>query len=443
MNPKQTLTPAGYAALMLTLALLTVASPRGRAADDCVGKPYGTAGCPTFQSSSASSASSSVPPHCGDDTVQADEGEQCDEGRLNGTGACTSDCRLLTCGDGIVSRQNGEECEPQVEVVYATDPQTGQLTTERRYVSNACGITCTPPTFDAQGTLIGGCRIKFQPACLASSAQSAVPASSEQSVGGIPSSRVSSSDDSSPSSGASSVPLPSSESSAGASSEERANPPLASTVTQSSAPAAACGNGVVEGGEQCDEGAANGKGTCSALCTVQAPTPVCGNGVREPGEECDLGSLNGKGACTAACKVPACGNGIREGDETCDDGTANSNVIPNSCRTNCRLPRCGDGVVDANEQCDGGAQCTQQCRFIAAAASAASVAATPTKPALPDNTAIILKAIGVTLLLITAILTYLLWNNILRLLGLRKSKNIERNIDDVPLDQIEQPWQKW
>lgn len=235
----------------------------------------------------------------------------------------------------------------------------------------------------------------------------------------------------------------SSEASDETSSVGQATPPLASTVTQSSAPVAVCGNSMIESGEQCDEGAANGNGTCSVACAVVAQPPLCGNGVRESGEECDLGTLNGKGACTATCKVPLCGNGIREGDETCDDGTANSNTIPHSCRTNCRLPRCGDGVVDANEQCDGGVQCTQQCRFIAVASSAASVPSGTVKPALPDNTGTIIKAIGVTMLLITVILTYLLWNNILRFLGLRKSKNIERNIDDVPLDQIEQPWQKW
>jgi len=63
-----------------------------------------------------------------------------------------------------------------------------------------------------------------------------------------------------------------------------------------------CGDGILEIGEECDEGDQNGKGgygTCGADCTLQAG--FCGDGVVQADEECDDGGLNG----TAADKCPS------------------------------------------------------------------------------------------------------------------------------------------
>jgi len=71
-----------------------------------------------------------------------------------------------------------------------------------------------------------------------------------------------------------------------------------------------CGNGVVEPGEQCDDGnRLNGDG-CSLQCEWEGS---CGNGVQEPPEECDgtdglptcvqLGYLDGATTCSASCLV--------------------------------------------------------------------------------------------------------------------------------------------
>src|SRR5690606_41869653 len=59
---------------------------------------------------------------------------------------------------------------------------------------------------------------------------------------------------------------------------------------------------------------------CSASCTLK-----CGNGVVDAGEECDEGDDNGDGygKCSTQCRLgPRCGDGIRQRDagEECDDG---------------------------------------------------------------------------------------------------------------------------
>ena len=57
------------------------------------------------------------------------------------------------------------------------------------------------------------------------------------------------------------------------------------------------------------------------------PRPVCGNGIVETGEDCDDGNTASGDGCSASCESesgPVCGNGAVEGTEECDDGnTAN------------------------------------------------------------------------------------------------------------------------
>lgn len=86
---------------------------------------------------------------------------------------------------------------------------------------------------------------------------------------------------------------------------------------------------------------------------------LCGNGILDEGEECDNGPLNSDttpNACRTDCRAPWCGDAViddRFGDE-CDDGTLNNDERPNACRTSCLLCFCGDGVVDRGEECDDG-----------------------------------------------------------------------------------------
>jgi hypothetical protein len=76
-----------------------------------------------------------------------------------------------------------------------------------------------------------------------------------------------------------------------------------------------CGDGVINGTEQCDNGDRNvdpadaaavgalpqGTGYCTTLCQSKV-TPRCGDGVVNPGEQCDRGSANGTGGCSNACQ---------------------------------------------------------------------------------------------------------------------------------------------
>ncbi|MBI2373043.1 MAG: VWD domain-containing protein, partial [Deltaproteobacteria bacterium] len=109
----------------------------------------------------------------------------------------------------------------------------------------------------------------------------------------------------------------------------------------------ACGNGVVELGEACDDGnPATGDG-CRPDCTAE----VCGDGVTDPGEQCDDGNTVDTDACRNSCVLASCGDGVTDPGEQCDDGNA---VDTDACRNSCTLPSCGDGITDPGEQCDDG-----------------------------------------------------------------------------------------
>ena len=151
-----------------------------------------------------------------------------------------------------------------------------------------------------------------------------------------------------------------------------------------------CGNGILEDGEQCDNGNKPGCDRClvaagydcqgnfggTSICGKQR---VCGDAVFDQGEECDNGNKLG---CTANCKIDSgfnctskvgfpsacgfCGNGIVEPGEECD----NKNSL--GCSQNCRVdvgyscrglttsfcfrtnPVCGNGVSEVGEACDDG-----------------------------------------------------------------------------------------
>ncbi len=67
---------------------------------------------------------------------------------------------------------------------------------------------------------------------------------------------------------------------------------------------------------------------------VESP-PMCGNGIVEAGEECDDGNAVDTDDCLTTCIAPKCNDGfVQAGVEECDDGNA---VETDGCTSDCRL----------------------------------------------------------------------------------------------------------
>lgn len=114
-----------------------------------------------------------------------------------------------------------------------------------------------------------------------------------------------------------------------------------------------CGDGVTDThrGERCDDGANNGATatSCSLYCVLPA---VCGNGVLEGNEQCDDGNSINTDGCTSDCRFAGCGNGQLDPGESCDPTAPVTTSL--ACRNDCTVPACGDRLIDAGEQCDDG-----------------------------------------------------------------------------------------
>ncbi|HLC78332.1 MAG TPA: DUF4215 domain-containing protein, partial [Candidatus Nanoarchaeia archaeon] len=171
-----------------------------------------------------------------------------------------------------------------------------------------------------------------------------------------------------------------------------------------------CGNGIVEGDEECDDGNTNNTDLCSNACKIIAchnnlecganfnSSNFCiGNNVTQnqttiichyPGQAnsyCSNSTINvinetcsnecNNGICTKS----VCGNGITQSGEECDYGLDNGEMCVPSyegfcfwCTSQCDYeeengPECGDGQVNVPyEQCDDGNnvnddQCSNEC----------------------------------------------------------------------------------
>ena len=129
-----------------------------------------------------------------------------------------------------------------------------------------------------------------------------------------------------------------------------------------------CGNKVVEGTEQCDDGNMDNGDNCTNQCLNN----ICGDGFVHFGvEECDDSNTNEFDACTNYCLLTMCGDGIIQSpngngvNEVCD-GSDSSCVTLNgyaglaSCGLDCLSigecvtnEYCGDWIINGLEVCDG------------------------------------------------------------------------------------------
>ncbi|MBU1495039.1 MAG: DUF4215 domain-containing protein, partial [Actinobacteria bacterium] len=123
-----------------------------------------------------------------------------------------------------------------------------------------------------------------------------------------------------------------------------------------------CGDGVVQQGEDCDDGNLSNADECLVSCLWAS----CGDGFTfdtdtdldhpsnpEAIEQCDDANGQNNDSCTTDCEEATCGDGIIWlGVEECDD---NNEIDTDGCRANCEVARCGDSVVQTGvEQCDDG-----------------------------------------------------------------------------------------
>jgi fibro-slime domain-containing protein len=168
-----------------------------------------------------------------------------------------------------------------------------------------------------------------------------------------------------------------------------------------------CGNGILEGTEQCDDGNRTGGDGCASQCSFEPGwscltpgarcQPKCGDGLQTGGELCDDGNTLASDGCSADCSQvesgwscpapgmrcePKCGDGSQKGGEECDDGnTLSSDGCTSSCKLEsdwaCPIPGspcistvlCGDGILSGNEACDdrntvGADGCAADCRKV-------------------------------------------------------------------------------
>jgi cysteine-rich repeat protein len=159
-------------------------------------------------------------------------------------------------------------------------------------------------------------------------------------------------------------------------------------------PSPLCGNNILNGFEECDDGNTRDLDGCSSYCLYERGT--CGDRVVQSllGEQCEPGIQNML-PCAESCRyfLVSCGDGKPNAGEACDQGLQNSNLPGSLCRPDCSLARCGDRILDTGEQCDDGNRlpgdrCDAFCRMERAGANQtlpATVIDLPFTPSAPEG----------------------------------------------------------
>ena len=132
-----------------------------------------------------------------------------------------------------------------------------------------------------------------------------------------------------------------------------------------------CGNGIIDPGEQCDDGNSENGDCCSASCQFNAVGHPC----TDDGNACTADECDGSGTCLhIAANGLACDDGLFcNGSDVCSGGTCtahsgdpclNGGECADTCdedADSCNLPAgvdCSDdGNICTDDVCDGGGEC--------------------------------------------------------------------------------------
>lgn len=121
-----------------------------------------------------------------------------------------------------------------------------------------------------------------------------------------------------------------------------------------------CGDGVIQNGEVCDGGSKrcedigdlpegrwapckeNCKGYETDYCWYPE-TADCGNGVVEGEEECDDGNWRNDDGCSTDCKKVICGDGLTDINEECDHSDIYNTAFGYDCTIDCKINKKSGG----------------------------------------------------------------------------------------------------
>jgi len=119
-----------------------------------------------------------------------------------------------------------------------------------------------------------------------------------------------------------------------------------------------CGDGVLDVGEECDDGSRNSD-TRPNACRANCHGACCGDGVVDTDEECDDANTDDGDGCSASCQVETGGDGDADVDGVSD-------VDDDACVVDCTSRECGLDPVcgstcgpgcGAIETCNGDGHC--------------------------------------------------------------------------------------
>ena len=247
---------------------------------------------------------------CGNSLKDTHVGEECDTGSVSAT--CDLDCTLPACGDGEINTLAPNDATVDPDDTEACDPGDGGTDTGVSVNTATCDLDCTVPT-------CGDNVANFE----ALNDATADPNDKEQCDSGGLNVAACDLDCTLPLCGDGIANLAANEQC-----DTRGN----TATCDSNCTTPACGDGLVNeaAGEQCEDGNVVSGDGCGGNCQFE----TCGNGTLDGLEQCDSGVQTG--TCDENCTLPECGDGILNelAGEQCDDGNT---VSRDGCDYQCLI----------------------------------------------------------------------------------------------------------